>query len=123
MTKILNVAIVLVMIAVVVTFVVSAISLQNKTDKILSQYSVRREELAGRQQQIQNLIITLNATVQSESENQKILAEQLGIALKDINATLPNVTTVTNKTNTTINIVSTPTPVVPKPPRIVTRGS
>ncbi|MGV8086945.1 MAG: hypothetical protein ACP5N1_04910 [Candidatus Woesearchaeota archaeon] len=109
MTKVLNAILVILMIAVIATFVVTAISLQNKTEKVLSEYSIRREELAGKQQQIQDLVMTLNSTIQTESEKQQVLSEQIAVTLKNINATLPNKTAIVTNQATTI------APPAPKP--------
>jgi len=109
MTKALNIIIVLAMIALITTFVVSAISLQTKTDNILLQYSVKREELATKQQQIQDIIATLNSTIQTESNNQKIMAQKLNVTLQNTTVALP--TTVDNTvTKTTTTTVTTPNP-------------
>ena len=102
MTKTFNIIITVVMIILVAAFIVSAISLQSKTDQILSTYSARREELAAKQLQIQDMIVALNSTLQSEIGKQNVIATRLG-----------------TKVNTT---VSTPQPVInqPTPPPVVT---
>jgi hypothetical protein len=107
------------MIILIATFVVSALSLQNKTDKILSTYAVRREELAARQLQIQDMIISLNSTLQAEMMQQQAIATELGIKINN---------TITTPANTPATpIASTPTPspiVVPQPVRrVITRAS
>lgn len=120
MTKIFNTIIVMIMIALVATFIISAISLQDKTDKILSTYSARREELAGRQQQIQDMISSLNSTLQSEIEKQQAIATQLDIKINETaSAPKPGI-----NQNTTVSTPVPPAPVPPKPkPIVITRAS
>jgi uncharacterized protein YxeA len=119
MTKILNTIIIIVMIALIATFVVTAISLQNKTNQVLTQYSARREELATRQQQIQDMIVSLNSTLQAETIKQQEIAAQLGVQI-NTTAITPLVTVPTTP------VASTPTPqapVIPQPRPRVTRAS
>jgi hypothetical protein len=120
MTKTINTLIIIAMIALVATFIISAISLQSKTDKVLTSYSARREELAARQQQIQDMIVTLNSTLQSEIERQQNISAQLGIQFND---TISAPKIVANKTSPSISTPTIPTPpvVVKKP--VVTRAS
>ena len=111
MTKILNAIIITVMIALIAVFIVSAISLQSKTDKVLTQYSAKREELAAKQQQIQDLIVSLNSTLSAEAVKQQQIATQLGITI--------NTTTIAPLTT----ISTTPAasnPVITRPQNTVT---
>jgi len=118
MTKIFNAIIVVLMIALIATFIVSAVSLQSKTDKILSTYAARREELSTRQQQIQDMIVSLNSTLQTEVIKQQVIATQLGIKV--------NNTAITPSANSVLTpppaVVSQPTPIVstPVPQPVVT---
>lgn len=128
MSKVLNIILVALMVVLVATFLVFAISLQTKTDKVLSQYAIKREELAGRQQQIQDLVATLNSTIQTEVQNQKVIADALNVTLKTTNVTPPkNVTTTSTATTSaattpkTTTVQSQPAP-APAPVR-VTRAS
>jgi len=102
MTKILNIIIVVLMIALIATFIVSAVSMQGKTDKIAAAYALKREELLTRQQQIQDMIASLNSTLQSEIGRQQAVAAQLG--------------TQTNSTMSAPTPIITPAPAVPTPP-------
>jgi len=108
MSKILNGIIVVVMIALIATFVVSAVSIQSQTTNILSTYAARREELATRQQQIQDMILTLNATLQNEMINQQAIATELGIQVNNTNITPP------------VNSVTAPPVIVPTTPVVST---
>jgi hypothetical protein len=123
MAKILNTIIVMIMIALIATFIVSALSLQSKTDKILSTYSARREELAARQQQIQDMIVSLNSTLQAEMTNQQAIASDLGIKINStISAPQPSQPVV--NTNPVVSNPPPQPPVVTQPtPRIITRAS
>jgi len=107
MAKLINTIIVAVMILLIATFVVSALSLQSKTDKVLTAYSARSEELATKQQQIQDMIVSLNSTLQSQMEAQQVIATQLGVKL---NTTIPAPVVQPSQP------VSTPAPVVSTPP-------
>ena len=107
MAKLINTIIVAVMILLIATFVISALSLQSKTDKVLTTYSARREELATKQQQIQDMIVSLNSTLQSQMEAQQVIATQLGVKL---NTTIPAPVVQPSQP------VSTPAPVVSTPP-------
>jgi uncharacterized protein YxeA len=120
MTKILNAIIIVVMIALIATFIISAVALQNKTDKVISTYSARREELASRQQQIQDMIISLNSTLQSEVGRQQNISAQLGIKFDNVKATPPASVPVTPA----VTQAPTPQVVVPTPvKRVVTKAS
>jgi hypothetical protein len=120
MTKIFNAIIVVIMIALIATFIVSAMAMQTKTNNILTAYSARREELAGRQQQIQDMIVSLNSTLQSEIANQRVLANELGVK---INETVSAPKPVVNTTTTTTKPVVIPSPVVSTPKPRVTKPS
>ena len=124
MAKLINTIIVAVMILLIATFVVSALSLQSKTDKVLTAYSARSEELATKQQQIQDMIISLNSTLQSQMEAQQVIATQLGVKL---NTTVPApVVQPSQPVSTPTPVVSTPPPQpvpTPQPMRRVTRAS
>ena len=117
MTKTTNIIIVALIIALITTFIVSAVAMQSKTDKTLSTYTARREELSAQQQQIQSMIISLNSTLQSEVEKQKIVSDKLGVK-SNYTAAAPVITEPTPA-------VVQPTPVVttPTPTRRVTRAS
>jgi uncharacterized protein YxeA len=130
MTKILNAIIVVIMIALVATFIISAMSLQSRTDSILSTYSARREELAARQQQIQDMILSLNSTVQQEMGKQQALTNQITTLGNQINSsivaaasapivtpTAPTAPTPAFKATTSPTVISRPAP------RVVTRAS
>lgn len=121
MTKTLNIILVLAITVLITSFVVMAVSLQKKADLVLSQYSIRREELATKQQQIQDIVLTLNSTLQMELENQRTIAEQIDTTLKNINATAINKTNITASAPTKAN--TTVISVTPKPVRVITRAS
>jgi len=136
MTKILNAIIVVIMIALIATFIVSALSLQSQTDQVLSTYSARREELAARQQQIQDMIVSLNSTFQSAVSQQQALSTEIQKMGVQVNTTL--ITPSMNVPSAPVAVAQQPavsTPVVqtpaapivasPTPPRsrVVTRAS
>jgi len=121
MTKIFNAIIVVLMIALIAVFIVSAVSLQSNTDKILTSYSVKREELATKQQQLQDMIVSLNSTLQSEVEKQQVIAAQLGLQLNStVSAPTPIVTTTPAPVVTPAPIIAPPQPV---PTPRITRAS
>jgi hypothetical protein len=130
MTKIVNTIIGIILIALIATFIVSAVSLQGKTDTILSAYAARREELAGQQQRIQDMIAALNSTLQSEITRQQAVAAQLGIQTNNtasspqppISQPTPTVVTPT-PTTPAPQVPAAPAPVVYQPSPRVTRAS
>ena len=121
MAKIFQTIIVVLLIALVATFIVSAVSLQSKTDKILTTYAARREELAARQLQIQDMIVALNSTMQTEAVNQQALATELGVKINNTVVAPPVVVPTTPVVSTPVQ--QTPPPVVTQPIRRVTRAS
>ncbi len=80
MTKISKKSILLVTIFVIGFLILSRIYLANKvsnTDALLVDYTQRQQELLNQQHQLQDMIIDLNKTLQSEISTQKDLSSQL----------------------------------------------
>jgi len=137
MTKILNTIIVVIMIALIATFVVSALSLQNKSNNILTTYAARREELAAKQQQIQDMIVSLNSTFQAAVSQQQALSSEIQTLGAPINTSLitpsmnvpavPQVPSIQQSTPAVMTPVAQapPAPVVVTQPtrRVVSRAS
>jgi len=129
MAKVLNAIIVVVMIALIATFIVSALSLQNKTDQILSTYSAKRDDLAARQQQIQDMIVSLNSTFQAAVSQQQSLSTEIQNMGVQVNTTLitPSMNVPIAPTASVVNsqpsapVVSTPVAQAPAAPVVVSQ--
>jgi len=129
MAKVLNAIIVVVMIVLISTFIVSALSLQNKTDQILSTYSAKRDDLAARQQQIQDMIVSLNSTFQAAVSQQQSLSTEIQNMGVQVNTTLitPSMNVPIAPTAPVVNsqpsapVVSTPVAQAPAAPVVVSQ--
>ena len=96
--------------AIILVLILSRVYLNNRianNDSLLADYTKRQQNLLNQQQQLQDMIIDLNNTLQAELTNQNALSEQL----TSLTGAAAKTTSTSSNPPPTTSTRTTPTPV------------